>query len=286
MKIIRVDEEYINTLVQYRLHKDIKNQEAIFYVYNNDYLLKLFKSNDFMTLNNKMYILNKLFYIKKYVDIEEIVWPNDLVKVGNINRGFIMNFIKYNSNVGLIFNSDKVSIEDKLFFLKSIGNILKKLENNDSLKSIDFHLSDIHEGNFIYDSKNNNVKIIDIDSSYVEGAIPSISKFLYRNDKLWDFPNKYPLDENNIHIPSKNTTILSFVYILLNFITGYYSPDMTTHDFSETLNILNNIGVNKELLDSIFNVYSTEDNYFDYGLLECITPDVINKYKELSLKNH
>lgn len=281
MKIIRLNPNDINGLKQYEIHKSIKNREANLYIYMN-YLFKLFKSNNQEHLDNKMYILNKLFYIKDYIDIKEIVWPNDLVKISEINRGYTMDFIKDNTNISLIFNSNKISIEDKLYFLKKIGKILEKIEMNQELRSIGFYLSDIHEGNFIYDNKNNMVKVIDIDSTYVEGSMASISKFLYLNDKLWDFPNKYPLDNNDRHIPNHNTTIISYVYMILNLITDYYSPNMNTHEFCETLNILSSSGFNKDLLDSIYNIYSKNDNYFDYDLVDTITPYLFNKYKRLS----
>lgn len=115
MKIIKLNPNDINRLKQYEIHKSIKNQEANLYIYMN-YLFKLFKSNDQTQLDNKMYILNKLFYIKDYIDIKEIVWPNDLVKISKINRGYTMDFIKDNTNISLIFNSNKISIEDKLYF--------------------------------------------------------------------------------------------------------------------------------------------------------------------------
>ncbi len=284
MKIIRLNDNDIQNFSQYEIHKSIKNQEANLYIYKKDYLLKLFKSTDNNILDNKMYILNKLFYIRNYIDIKEIVWPNDLVKIGDVSRGFTMDFIKNNTNISLIFNSNKIPSSTKLYYLKLIGKILEKIENDKELNKIGFHLSDIHEGNFILDNINNVVRAIDIDSSSVLGSNASKSKFLFKNDKLWDFKSKYPLDDNNYHIPNKNTTIISFVYMLLNLITGYYTPDLSIHDFVLTLNILSTVGVNKELLDSIFNIYSKNDNYFDYDLVSSIKPKMIEDYKELRLK--
>ena len=64
-----------------------------------------------------------------------------------------MDFIKNNTNIGLILNDDKISFEDKLFLIKEIGKILRKIERNTTLQEINFHLGDIHEYNFIYDNK-------------------------------------------------------------------------------------------------------------------------------------
>ena len=116
---------------------------------------------------------------------------------------------------------------------------------------------------------NANIQAIDIDSAYVAGADAPISKFLTHNTKLWNLEEKYPYVYDNIrqiakNIPNKNTTILSYIYMLLNVLTGEYSPDMSTNEFCNVLNMLNTCGVKKELLDSIYNIYFPKDNYIDY----------------------
>ncbi len=281
MEIIRLTSKKIKNLKKYELHKDIENTESDLFLYRQNELLKIFKSPNYDYINNKMFVLNKLFYIKDNSDLFEIVWPNSLVKVSGRSNGYTMDFVKSNTNLSRILNSSDVSIEDKIYFLKVIGKILSKIEYDDTLSSVDFHLGDIHEGNFIYDNKTNSIKVVDIDSSYVKGSLAPTSKFLTFNDKLWDFPNKYPLDENDRHIPNHNTTILSFIYMLLNLITGEYSPDMSIKDFCNILNKLNDLGFNKALLDSIYNIYLPKDNMFDYYLLNTITTKLVLKYKEI-----
>ena len=170
----------------------------------------------------------------------------------------------------------------KLLILSYISGYSKISFNRyDVLKEQEFHLGDIHEGNFIYDNKKNMIKAVDLDSAYVPSMYAPISKFLTFNDKLWDFPNKYPLDENDRHIPNYNTTILSYIYILLNFITEEYTPNISISEFCNTLNLLNDIGFNKELLDSIFNVYLPKNNYFNFELLNTLSPKLILKYREI-----
>ena len=98
---------------------------------------------------------------------------------------------------------------------------------------------------------------------------------------MWDFDNKDPLDSNDIHIPNKNTTILSYIYLLLNYITGDYVPDSNISEFCNYLNMLCDSGFDKELCDSIFNIYNPKNNYFDYNYLETITPKKILKFREI-----
>ena len=90
-----------------------------------------------------------------------------------------MEFIKNNTNLSLIFKSEKVSIEDKVFFLHTILRIIERIEKEE---------------------------------------------------------------------------------------------------------VLNSVGFNRELLDTIFNIYKKSDNYFDYNLVDTITPKLVLKYKEKKVK--
>ena len=90
-----------------------------------------------------------------------------------------MEFIKNNTNLSLIFKSEKVSIEDKVFFLHTILRIIERIEKEE---------------------------------------------------------------------------------------------------------VLNSVGFNRELLDTIFNIYKKSDNYFDYNLVDTITPKLVLKYKEKYVK--
>ena len=192
-----------------------------------------------------------------------------------------MDFIKDNINIKTILNSEKISIKDQISFLKKIYKILDKIESNDVLKSLDFHLGDIHEANFIYNKKTNDINVVDIDSSYFEGAYAPNSKYLTYNDKLWFLEDKYPVDKNFNHIPNKNTTILCYIYLLLNYLTNDYSPDFNKHNFCETLNIMISSGFEKELCDDIFNIYTPNDNKLDCDLIDTISPKLVLKFREI-----
>lgn len=288
MEILKISNKEIGNLTKYELKDGIHNSESNIFIYQDKELLKLFKNS--FDVENKFYVLNKLFYIKENLDFKELVLPNKLVKVDKEPSGYLMDYVKNNTNIGLILKKDNISFTDKKFLLIEIANILSKIENNESLNKVNFHLGDIHEYNFIFDNKENMIKAIDIDSSYVQGAEAPVSKFLSYNEKLWFLEDKYPYIRDNIrkvakHIPNKNTTILSYIYILLNVLTGEYSPDFYKEKFCETLNMLSTCGVKKELLDSIYNIYFPKDNYIDYELVSSITEKQYNDFKLLQLKN-
>ena len=288
MEILKISNDDVKDLKKIDLSDTINNSESNIFIYKRSELLKLFKNTN--DIENKFYVLNKLFYIKENLNLDEIVLPNKLVKVDNRPAGYLMDYIKSNTNIGLILQKIGISFEDKKFLLMEIANILKKIENNKTLNKINFHLGDIHEFNFIYDNKENMVRAIDIDSAYVDGSDAPISKFLTYNEKLWDLDTKYPFIEDKLRrltkqIPNKNTTIISYIYMLLNVLTGEYSPDFSGKKFCEILNMLSACGINKELLDSIYNIYLPKDNYINYELVNSITEKQYIDFKLLQLKN-
>jgi len=278
MDIISLTNREIKRLKPYTLNKGIFNNESYLYYYNNQELLKLFKSH--INKENKLFILNKLFYLKDYLDVKEFVLPSSLAKCGK-SFGYTMEYIENNTNIAVLLNRDDISLEDKIYFLTRISNLLKKIETNEVLKENGFHLGDIHEGNFIYDNINNMVRAVDLDSSYVSGMDAPDSKFLTRNDKLWFFKEKYPLDKNDRHIPNKNTTILSMLYMVMNFVSEDYSPDIDTREFIYNINIMAHVGFNKELLDSMFDLYLYKDNSLDFDLIKTINPKMVLKFREI-----
>lgn len=281
MDTLRLTQKDLKKLDKYILHEEIENNESTLFIYNKKELLKLFKITNKEYNENKIYILNELIYLKSYINLKELVLPNKIVKVSGVSSGYTMDFINKNTNLSLIMKSPNISLEDKIYFLKKVAKIISKIENDKDIKQVGFYLGDIHEGNFIYDNKNNIIKVVDLDSGYIPNMRAPISKFLTYNDKLWDFPTKYPLDEEDRHIPNSNTTIISLIYIILNMITDEYTPNMTISEFCECLNILKDIGFEKELLDSIYNIYLPKDNYFNYELLNTIEPKLILKYREI-----
>lgn len=282
MEVIRLSTSEFREFKEYKLEKQIENTESIIYIYNDKELLKVFKNIDSENMINKSFILSRLFYLKDQVETKNLVLPNSLVRLSNNPIGYTMDHITDNINLGLILNDNTKSIDEVLFLLKQVANILKMTEISTVFANIGFHLGDIHEGNFIYDKKDRCVKAVDLDSAYIPSMQAPNSKYLTFNDKLWDFPYKYPLDQNNKHIPNHNTTIISFIYMILNYITGEYVPDMSISSFCECLNMLASAGFEKELLDQIFAIYCPKDNYFDYEYLNSITSDKILKYRQIN----
>ena len=69
--------------------------------------------------------------------------------------------------------------------------------------------------------------------------------------------------------------------MILNYISEEYSPNFNINNFCNMLNIMSSLGFNKELCDSIYNIYKPENNYFDFELIDTITPELVLKYRKI-----
>lgn len=281
MRIIKLEDNDIEKLKEFEI--DLHLNESKIYFYDNNQLLKIFKSSIEEYITNKMFIINRLFYLKKYIDTDNFIMPNNIVRFHGFNSGYTMDFIDDSDNLKIIMDSNKISLEDKVCLLKQMAYILLETENNKVLKDINFHLSDIHEGNFIYDNKDKKVKCVDMDSSYLKGSLTSNSKYLTYNYKLWDYEKKYPLIEKGIEkgniTPNINTTILSFYYMFLNLLTNKDSYNFSKIKTYNLINNMKNIGFSKYLTDALELIYTNKVNYIDEDIINSITPKLILKYK-------
>ena len=111
MEILKISNKEIGNLTKYELKDGIHNSESNIFIYQDKELLKLFKNS--FDVENKFYVLNKLFYIKENLDFKELVLPNKLVKVDKEPSGYLMDNVKNNTNIGLILKKDKISFNDK-----------------------------------------------------------------------------------------------------------------------------------------------------------------------------
>ena len=287
MKVLALSERELKRLPELLLSNKIVNTEARLYIYNHkdkwNYLkeiIKLYyiKTDEYMS--DKIYVVGQLIANLAKMDIRELVLPTSLVTVRGDLQGFSMPYVENNVNMALLLNNPKVKLEMKIKYLREIFGILERVEGTKELEGR-FFLGDIHEANFILDIDEQMIKAIDMDSAFINGSAISISKFLTMNENLINNPVKYPFDfETDRPIPNHNTSTLSFIYMLLNSLSGESIYRFSIEDYYEYLNYLKDLGMNRELTDSLAEIYlSNERNNFSVELL-----DSIDISKDYSLK--
>ncbi len=231
-------------------------------------LLKKFFIDEGEYLGMKLLNINTLVYYKHILEqVKELVLPETLAVVGGEIIGDTMPLIENATNLKVILDNKQITLKEKIEYLKQIGSILIEI---DEMKDFpyEFRLGDLHEANFIVD-KENRLRVVDIDSSYISNNEPFHSKYLFLNPLLPDFPHKYKVNDNDDVIPSRNSDIYCYIMIILNTIAGCNMFKLSTNQFYSYMNYLESIGVNKDLLFVIEKIYHNGENenplpYLDY----------------------
>ena len=277
MKVISISKRKLKRLPNLQLSGKVFNTEGQLFIYDEknkwdhfNELLKIYYNQTDAYLADKIYIISQLIASGKYLDIPELVLPTSLVSVDGEITGFAMPYIENNINLSLLLKNPKVNIKQKLEYLKEILALLEKINNIKQLEN-KFFLGDIHEGNFILDIDEQIVKAVDLDSSYINNSSISVLKYLTFNEKINNNIIKYPHDEEGRAIPNKNTTMLCFIYMLLNSLSNSEVSYWSMNEFYNYLYFLEKSGISKELLTVINDIYTpTQSNDFDASLLDSI----------------
>ena len=264
MKVINITKRQLRKMLPLNLSRSIINKEGKLYIrdYKQKYghfqdLLKIYNNQSESYIADKVAVITKLIATFESLDMPELVTPTSLVSLDGEISGFAMPFIEDNANLALVLNNPKVTLSQKIKLLKEILNILIKVQDSHELDG-KFFLGDIHEANFIWDITEQTVRAVDMDSSYFSGGFISVSKVTTLNYLLEGFPNKYILDdESGKFIPNKDITSVSFIYMLLNVLSGCNdSHHWSYNEFYNYLSFLEKKGLSKELLDIIANLYT------------------------------
>ena len=282
MKVIEISNHKFKKLKRY-IPNNINNMECELYLlkdkesWNTKYkLFKKFNTTKGEYFSNKLYTLNSLNNSEEKLQDLNIVLPKELVTMNDSLVGYTMPFIQNNETLRFLLKSD-IDTKTKIALLKQLGQLLSNIENTGIIR-----LSDIHEGNFILNLDNNKLLGVDIDSAKIGNNDQSISKYLTYNTNLWDYPHKYPLDEDDIHIPNTNTTILSYIYIILNMLANYPVSNLPIEKYYDYIQTLNSNGLPNELVDLFSLIYTNKDNEWPTDLLDEIPEDISKlRYKRI-----
>ncbi|MBR1748405.1 MAG: hypothetical protein IJ743_01270 [Bacilli bacterium] len=301
MKIVDFSSRELNKIPELQLPSQVTNTEARLYLYNDKNkwdkkknILKIFYDNrsfDFKPYINeellqsdlnrnvfhedrftytKPYIIAELLLHKDEINIDELVLPTGFVSIDKKVSGYIMPFIESSINMSLLLNNPNVALKEKLELLKKIYEILSKIEKVKSLEG-NFYLGDIHESNFIIDVLEQKVKVVDMDSCYINDSAVPVSRFLFNNFNLDYLQHKYKMTEDDRVIPSHNAHVLCFLYMLLNSLSGEKSYKWGIEEHYLYLNCLEKMGMNKEVIEVFNTMYDSSPKLdFDINLLNAI----------------
>ena len=278
MQVLDFRKREFKSIPELILPRSVPSTEAKIYVYEDKnkwqkYLnaIKIFYNPEKMP--DKSYTIGELIRNKDIIGLDELVMPLALVSVDKELRGYMMPYIESSLNMKVFLNNPNVSLKDKLKYLKEILVLLNKIESVHALEG-NFFLGDIHEANFIFDAESQRIKVVDMDSAVINGSDIPVSKFMTYNFNLYNFPNKYPMNDEDRHIPSHNTQMLSFIYMLLNAISLDKSYRWSVEDYYFYLNYLERLGISHNVTDALSHAYDSSPRVdFNVELLSEIDPN-------------
>ena len=282
MKTLALSKNKFHSLEKYNLAKNILSTEAELFFLNkktSNSLLKIFFIDEGMSFGNKLLTINLLIDAINEINIEELVLPEKLVIINNRPVGYSMKFIK-NVNLKTILENPKVDIKTKVSYLKEVGNILEKVSKTTPYDK-PFHLSDIHEANFLLNTDTNKINAVDLDSCKIGNNSPSPIRYISTNKNIETFTYKYQRNEQGIYVADNNSDIFSYIIMILNTISNADINKLPITDYYCYLYYLSSLGLSNELIDNFNNIYTGAVNESPLGLL-----DELSKNKNIYKANY
>lgn len=287
MKIVNVTSDDINSLKVLPLNFFNTRGNLLLYEYNK--VLRLLKSIDD---ENEKKFNEHLDVVKLLNESSEsmpygFVLPEFLVSVDDRLKYFGINYVCGN-NLSVILKDESISNYDKVGYLKKIGIILKQMEEIRKKTNLkDFFLGDLHEDNFMVD-ENGILRTIDLDGAKFNKDSNPVAKYLSDFSLINESDNfKYHYIANP-YITSyeidRNTDIYCYVIVILNYLYNGKINNVGTYEFYRFMSYLNDIGVDKELINCFERILTNSDNINPCDYLDTLTPKQIGKARTLYKK--
>ena len=284
MKSVLLNETEYNRLAKLKLSNNVYNTEGNIKLYNYKGKLKVLKEyyiNDGFTFINK---IDTLVLLDKNRSIlpNEFVIPEYLVLLNSKIIGSLSEYIN-NVNLSSVLLDKSYNYEFQIRQLKRVGKLLEKLDKIRNKNSINVYINDLHESNFIIDTTNKKLRMIDVDSCKIGNNSPFPSKYLSPSTLIRFNSKKYPIVESMYSqgyvSANKNSDLFCYIIMILNYLSGENISRLSDVRFYNYLSYLESIGINKELIYYFSKILSNEENENPYYLLDSLSEEDIKKSK-------
>lgn len=223
----------------------------------------------------KLRTLDTLDSYKSYLP-EEFCIPDNLIAVGRRKPAFTVPYFK-GDTLANILNDSSIPIQEHLYYLKRVGEILEelsKIRRTSSLKEI--YIGDLHESNILVNPFTKELGIIDLDSCRIGTDFSYTSKYLTPFSLIKYQPDKYKQNQMlgngpGYIIPDSNSDIYCYIVMIFNYLTNDLYRYFSLDNFFNYLTLLNDLGINKELLYLLEKLFTKDDNINPYEYLESLT---------------
>lgn len=290
MQIINMSKTKLNSLEPLILPKDVTSTECELFKYNyygkEKLLKKLYRTNGII-FANKLYTIEALNSNKDNIPSNFIV-PEVLVSINKQIEAFTMKYIK-GTNLSIILNEPTITYEEKINYLKSIGNILEQMKNIRKYTELkDFYIGDIHEDNFLVDTEKQEIFVADLDSCKIADNKSFPGRYLTTTSLLRYNEIKYSLLDEPDRIAdykvTEETDIYCYIIMILNYLYDGRIDRLSIEEFYRFINYLDDIEVNKELIESFEKIVVGAPNVNPVNYLDTLSSKQIAKARKLYQK--
>ncbi len=290
MQIINMSKTKLNSLEPLILPKDVTSTECELFKYNyygkEKLLKKLYRTNGII-FANKLYTIEALNSNKDNIPSNFIV-PEVLVSINKQIEAFTMKYIK-GTNLSIILNEPTITYEEKINYLKSIGNILEQMKNIRKYTELkDFYIGDIHEDNFLVDTEKQEIFVADLDSCKIADNKSFPGRYLTTASLLRYNEIKYSLLDEPDRIAdykvTEETDIYCYIIMILNYLYDGRVDRLSIEEFYRFINYLDDIEVNKELIENFEKIVVGAPNVNPVNYLDTLSSKQIAKARKLYQK--
>lgn len=290
MQIINMSKTKLNSLEPLILPKDVTSTECELFKYNyygkEKLLKKLYRTNGII-FANKLYTIEALNSNKDNIPSNFIV-PEVLVSINKQIEAFTMKYIK-GTNLSIILNEPTITYEEKINYLKSIGNILEQMKNIRKYTELkDFYIGDIHEDNFLVDTEKQEIFVADLDSCKIADNKSFPGRYLTTTSLLRYNEIKYLLLDEPDRIAdykvTEETDIYCYIIMILNYLYDGRVDRLSIEEFYRFINYLDDIEVNKELIENFEKIVVGAPNVNPVNYLDTLSSKQIAKARKLYQK--
>lgn len=287
MNIITMSKKKLESLEPLVLKKSIMNTEAQILEFKdnrgNEKILKRLYNDGGSSFANKLYTIEMLNTYQEYLPSNFVI-PDSLVSVNKRIVAFTIPKAK-GENLSIILNSNEISIEEQIYYLKKIGEILEQLKNIRKYTAVkDLYISDLHESNFIVNPSNKHLSVIDLDSCKIAENRPFVSRYLTPFSLLKDTLQKYKVNKDEslpaYIVANEQSDLYCYCSVILNYLFGSNINNLSIAEFYQYMNYLNDIGVSKELIDDLEKIVTYHDNENPLYSLDTLTKEQVVRAKE------
>ena len=269
MKVTSISRKAFERLEKMKLSRNIRNTEGVIYDFTpkGNPEPKVFKKLHYQNgpvFGNKLFTIEMLDSNREYLPASFCI-PDSIVTVGGVIQGITLPKIE-GKNLADILSDPNASVEDQIFYLQEVGQILEKLKRirqNTELK--DIYLNDLHESNFIVNEKNHEIHVIDLDSCKIKNNQPTPSKYLIPNSLVDSVQGKYQFADSTCQtygyvVADENSDLFCYTMMVLNYLYGSNVTRFTLEEYYEYIEYLKTLGYSEKFINALQTIVIPHKN--------------------------